>query len=47
MLNEKPMDRKALLSTLWIFTVLNYIHGAFVLPSEPVEALRRLEKEIA
>jgi len=27
MLNEKPMDRKVLLSTLWIFTMLNYIYA--------------------
>ena len=25
--NEKPMDRKVLLSTLWIFTMLNYIYA--------------------
>jgi hypothetical protein len=27
MLNEKPMDRKVLLSTLWIFTMLNYVYA--------------------
>ena len=27
MTNEKPMDRKVLLSTLWIFTMLNYIYA--------------------
>jgi len=27
MLNEKPMDRKVLLSTLWIFAMLNYIYA--------------------
>src|SRR5512136_2441397 len=27
MLNEKPMDRKELLSTLWIFAMFNYIYA--------------------
>jgi hypothetical protein len=27
MTNEKPMDRKVLLSTLWIFAILNYIYA--------------------
>jgi hypothetical protein len=27
MTNEKPMDRKVLLSTLWIFAMLNYIYA--------------------
>jgi hypothetical protein len=27
MTNTKPMDRKVLLSTLWIFAILNYIYA--------------------
>jgi hypothetical protein len=27
MTNSKPMDRKVLLSTLWIFAILNYIYA--------------------
>ena len=27
MTNDKPMDRKVLLSTLWIFAMLNYIYA--------------------
>ena len=27
MLNEKPMDRKVLLSTLWTFAMFNYIYA--------------------
>lgn len=42
MLNAKPMDRKVLLSTLWIFTMLNYIYAdVYTLFFNPV-----LQKEL-
>jgi hypothetical protein len=51
MTNEKPMDRKVLLSTLWIFAMFNYLYAdLYTLFFNPVlqkELMRKLAEGFA